>query len=127
MKRFIYRLTTSFAMAMLLLTVPSCMEDDCAECNMVDKNLTIQLSFAKSGSQYQQTRATEPSDADGNFNEQKIETLDAFFYQGNTLKWKVSSSDLYYDEVTNIATLAIPADKVALFNDNSTITYDVYV
>ena len=127
MKRFIYILTTSLAMAMLLLCIPSCMEDDCAECNMGNKNLTIQLSFTKSGSQYQQTRATEPSDADGSFNEQKIETLNAFFYEGNTLKWKVSSSDLYYDEGTNIATLAIPTDKQVLFNGNTTITYDLYV
>lgn len=127
MKRFIYILTTSLSMAMLLLSIPSCMEDDCAECNMGNKNLTIQLSFTKSGSLYEQTRATEPSNADGSFNEQKIETLDAFFYQGNTLKWKVSTSDLYYDEVTNVATLAIPTDKEALFNGNTTITYDFYV
>ena len=127
MKRFIYILTTSLAMAMLLMSIPSCMEDDCEECNMASKDLTIQLSFTKSGSQYEQTRAAEPSDYDGNFNEQKIETLNAFFYQGNTLKWKVSSSDLYYDEGTNIATLAIPTDKQALFNGNTTITYDFYV
>ena len=114
-------------MAMLLLSIPSCMEDDCAECNMGNKNLTIQLSFTKSGSQYEQTRVTEPSDVDGSFNEQKIETLNAFFYQGNILKWKVSTSDLYYDEVTNVATLAIPTDKEALFNGNTTITYDFYV
>ena len=127
MKRFIYILTTSLSMAMLLLSIPSCMEDDCAECNMGNKNLTIKLSFTKSGSQYEQTRVTEPSDVDGSFNEQKIETLNAFFYQGNTLKWKVSTSDLYYDEVTNVATLAIPTDKEVLFNGNTTITYDFYV
>lgn len=127
MKRFIYILTTSLAMAMILLSITSCMEDDCAECNMASKDLTIELSFTKSGSQLQQTRAAEPSDADGSFSEQKIEILNAFFYQGNTLKWKVSSGDLYYDEGTNIATLAIPTDKQALFNGNTTITYDFYV
>lgn len=127
MKRFIYILMKSLAMAMILLCIPSCMEDDCAECNMANKDLTIELSFTKSSNQNEQTRATEPSNADGSFNEQKIETLNAFFYQGNTLKWKVSSSDLYYDEGTNIATLAIPTDKQVLFNGNTTITYDFYV
>ena len=127
MKRFIYILTTSLAMAMLLLSTPSCTEDDCAECNMGSKDLTMQLSFTSSGSQHKQTRATEPSDHDGSFNEQKIETLNAFFYQGNTLKWKVSSNDLSYDGGNNIATLPIPSDKGDLFNGNTTITYDIYV
>lgn len=127
MKRFIYILTTSLAMAMLLLSTPSCMDDECVECHMTNKDLTIQLSFTNSGSQYEKTRSTESSDADGSFNEQKIETLDAFFYQGNILKWKLSSSYLIYDIATKVAILPIPADKEALFNGNTSITYDLYV
>ena len=127
MKRFIYILSTSLAMAMLLLSTPSCMDNECVECHMTNKDLTVQLSFTKSGSQYGQTRAIEPSDADGSFNEQKIETLDAFIYQGNTLKWKLSSSYLIYDTATKVAILPIPADKEALFNGNTSITYDLYL
>ena len=59
MKRFIYILSTSLAMAMLLLSTPSCMDNECVECHMTNKDLTVQLSFTKSGSQYGQTRATE--------------------------------------------------------------------
>ena len=129
MKRFIYILTTSLSMAILLLSIPSCIDDECAECNATNKDLTIELSFTKSGSQDAQTRATdeEYGDADGSFNEEKIETLDVFFYQDGTLKWKVSSSNLTYNQSTNIAILPIPVDKEALFRNNTTISYNVYV
>ena len=129
MKRFIYILTTSLSMAILLLSIPSCIDDECVECNATNKDLTIELSFTKSGSQDAQTRATdeEHGDADGSFNEEKIETLDVFFYQDGTLKWKVSSSNLTYNQSTNIAILPIPVDKEALFRNNTTISYNVYV
>lgn len=127
MKRFIYIVTTSLVMAILLLSTPSCTDNECVECSMNNKDITMQLSFTRSGSQYEQTRATEPSNHDGSFNEQKIEKLDVFFYEGNTLRWKVTSSNLSYDEGANTATLPIPADKAALFNGNTTITYDIYV
>ena len=129
MKRFIYILTTSLSMAILLLSIPSCIDDECVECNATNKDLTIELSFTKSGSQDAQTRATdeEYGDADGSFNEEKIETLDVFFYQDGTLKWKVSSSNLTYNQSTNIAILPIPVDKEALFRNNTTISYNVYV
>lgn len=116
-------------MIILLLGIPSCMDEECADCMPIDNDLTIKLSFTKSGIQDAQTRAPaeEFGDADGSFNEEKIETLDVFFYQGGTLKWKVSSSNLTYNQSTNIAILPIPVNKEMLFRDNTTISYDVYV
>lgn len=129
MKRFIYILTTSLAMVILLLGIPSCMDEECVDCRVTNNDLTIELSFTKSSSQNAQTRATDEEfgDADGSYNEEKIETLDVFFYQGGALKWKVSSSNLTYNQSTNIAILPIPVDKEALFRDNTTISFDVYV
>lgn len=69
--------------------------------------------------------SSEPGDTDGEFNENKIDDLDIFFYEGNALKWHVNS--LTYNAGTQIATIPITADKRALFLDNTTVAYDIYV
>ena len=73
------------------------------------------------------TRAltTEESDNDGSYNEKKIDRLDIFFYQGTTLKWRVNN--LSYDAGTQKTTIPVVATKRALFENNTTTTYDVYV
>jgi len=69
--------------------------------------------------------SSEPGDTDGEFNENKIDDLDIFFYEGNTLKWHVNS--LTYNAGTQIATIPITVEKRALFLDNTTVAYDIYV
>src|SRR5690554_3815716 len=85
-------------------------------------NFSINVSFGKLT-----TRAlsTEEGDEDGLFNENKINSLDIFFYEGTTLKWKVNS--LLYDEGTKKATIPILAEKRTLFVNNTTNSFDIYV
>lgn len=111
----------------VLTTMWSCIADNNnVDCRLPNEDLTIHLSFVNNATRGE-TRATEAGDNDGTFNEQKLQTLDAFFYQGNILKWKVSSTELTYDEGTNIATIPILESKRALFLNNTTNTYDVYI
>ncbi len=102
------------------------MSDDYTECNTCNKNLTIQLSYS-SNSVPSKVSDTEPGDADGSYNENKIEKLDLFFYEGDVLKWKALSTDIEYNVSTNIAIIPIRDDIKALFDQNSSVTYDVYV
>lgn len=85
-------------------------------------NFSINISFGKLT-----TRAlsTEEGDEDGLFNENKINSLHIFFYEGSTLKWKVTN--LSYDEITKKATIPIIANKRTLFLNNTTTSFDIYV
>ncbi len=130
MKKTVYTLLSSLAAVLLMAIAYSCISGgdvDC-DCDTSGSELTFQLSFVDNQTT-RQTRAAEeePGNYDGTFNEDKIQTINAFFYQGNTLKWKVTSTELLYDEATNIATLPIPEDKKALFYNNTTVTYDVHI
>ena len=114
--------------AILILTflwgLGSCIHDEQCDCEEQDEmSLSVQLSFTGSSV----TRATEPGDADGSFNETVVGSLDAFLFSGNTLLWKISSSELTYDLSTNLVTLPVPADKESLFSSNETVTYDLYL
>ncbi len=102
----------------------SCIHDEQCDCEEQDEmSLSVQLSFTGSSV----TRATEPGDADGSFNETVVGSLDAFLFSGNTLLWKISSSELTYDLSTNLVTLPVRADKESLFSSNETVTYDLYL
>lgn len=106
----------------MFLITTACNRDEAEEFPIADKDsFSINISFGKLS-----TRAlsTEDGDEDGAFNENKINSLDIFFYEGSTLKWKVNS--LTYDEASKKATIPISADKRSLFVDNSK-SYDIYV
>lgn len=108
--------------ASMFLITTACNRDEAEEFPIADKDsFSINISFGKLS-----TRAlsTEDGDEDGAFNENKINSLDIFFYEGSTLKWKVNS--LTYDEASKKATIPISADKRSLFVDNSK-SYDIYV
>ncbi len=124
MKKIISKAIHSFAALFLLSAFASCLSDMEVETPQCD-NLTIHVAFTKSATPPSLTRLTESGDHDGTFNENKVEKLDIFFYQGNQLKWKALSADMSYNAATNIATLPVPADKKALFQGN--VSYDVYV
>lgn len=130
MKKTVYTFLSSLTVILLMAIAHSCILEgdfDC-DCDTSDNQLTFQLSFADNQTT-RQTRAAEEEagNYDGTFNEDKIQTINAFLYQGNTLKWKVTATELLYDAVTNIATLPIPEGKKALFQNNTTITYDLYI
>lgn len=129
MKRLLYILIISFAMGMVLLGITSCTDDEAVVGSVTDNELTIHLSFAKNKSGGISTRALGNDDEPGNkaFNEEKIERLDIFFFQGGKLKWKVTNDKLNYNSTTNFATIPIPTDKMPLFKDAANSTYDVYV
>lgn len=76
---------------------------------------------------WRKTRVDEPGDADGDFNENKIEKLDLLFFQGNKLKWRVSPSELVFKDTGSEAVIPIKKDKRNLFLNNQTTSYDVYV
>lgn len=124
MKKIIPKAIHSFAALFLLSAFASCLSDMEVETPQSD-NLTIHVAFTKSSTPPSLTRFTENGDHDGTFNENKVEKLDIFFYEGNRLKWKALSTDMSYNAATNIATLPVPADKKALFQGN--VPYDVYV
>lgn len=126
MKKAIYTLVSSVVLLLAIAVIQSCSNAayDCG-CDPTEENITLDLSFTKSGTR---DIATEPSDHDGEFNEAVINSLDIFFYQGSTLKWHVKSpAGLSYDQATKKATMPVPADKRALFLNNTTVSYDVYV
>ena len=120
MKRTVYNII-SFIAVMLIITT-ACTRDEAEQYPVAADSFTLNISLGKLS-----TRAitTEEGDADGNFNEKKINNLDIFFYQGSTLKWHVNS--LTYDSGTQKATIPVIAGKRALFENNTTTTYDVYV
>lgn len=120
MKRTVYNII-SFIAVMLIITT-ACTHDEAEQYPVATDSFTLNISLGKLS-----TRAisTEEGDHDGNFNEKKINNLDIFFYQGSTLKWHVNS--LTYDDGTQKATIPVIAGKRALFENNTTTTYDVYV
>lgn len=128
MKKIVYTIITGIALTLVFFTIHSCI-NDCRvnNCSTPSKHLTVKFAFADRNSDIQTRTETEPGNMDGDFNEQKITILDAFIYQGTCLKWKISSSQLMYDNVTNKVTIPIPEDKKTLFKDNVTITYDLYI
>ena len=130
MKRTKHTVTAGILLLLAFLAMPSCLSDRLPDndCDCLSDKLTVKLSFADRHSGTQ-TRSIEqePGDEDGAFNERKIQTLVAFFYQGNTLKWKVNASDLTYDMATNTATLPIPDNKKGLFRGNTSVSYDLFI
>ncbi len=108
--------------AAVLIIAAACERDDTKELPLKEENnFIIDISFDRSS-----TRAlsTEEGDQDGAFNENKINSLDIFIYEGSKLKWKVNS--LTYDEATQKATIPITSDKRSLFVNNTNL-YNIYV
>lgn len=121
MKKTIYTFIT-FIAAILTITT-ACVHDEMDEFpEPVSDGFSIDISF---GNLSTRALATEEGDYDGAFNENKINSLDIFFYQGTTLKWRVNGPT--YDTATKKATIPIIATKRALFENNSTVSYDIYV
>lgn len=120
MKKKIYHFISFIAVALILGT--ACMNDVADEYPVKDGFLTFNLSTSTPT-----TRAvtTEAGDTDGNFNENEINGLDIFFYEGNILRWHVGSSSLIYDDAARKATIPVTADKRALFD--GTKSYDIYI
>src|SRR5690554_1683715 len=114
-----FKLFITLITAVLIITSACDNEGEQFPLNESD-SFSIDISFGKLS-----TRAltTEDGDADGAFNENKINTLDIFFYEGAILKWWVTSPA--YDDATKKATIAIAADKRALFDNVK--SYDIYV
>lgn len=88
----------------------------------VTKNESFTLNFDL-GSLNTKATEEETGNSDGDFNENKINTLDIFFYQGSTLKWHISNSGINYDETNKMATIPITSGKDSLFPG----AYDIYV
>ena len=89
-------------------------------------SFSLDISFGKPSPS---TRATTITDEGGveTLNENKITKLDIFFYQGTTLKWHTGTGSVTYDGASKKATIPITTGKRALFENNTTITYDIYV
>lgn len=120
MKKRIYPFVSLIAVMLIMAT--ACTSEVTEKFPAEDGHLTLSLSMGDIS-----TRAltTEESDNDGSYNEKKIDRLDIFFYQGTTLKWRVNN--LSYDAGTQKTTIPVVATKRALFENNTTTTYDVYV
>lgn len=116
-------------MGMVLLGISSCADDEAVVGSVTDNELTIRLAFAKDKNSAISSRALGDDKEPGNkeFNEEKIERLDIFFFQDDKLKWKVNNDKLNYNSATNFATIPIPTDKMPLFKNAANSTYDVYV
>ena len=115
-----FKLFITLITAVLIIT-SACDRDEGEQFPLHESDsFSIDISFGKLS-----TRAltTEDGDADGTFNENKINTLDIFFYEGTILKWWVNNPT--YEDGTKKATIAIAADKRALFDDVK--SYDIYV
>lgn len=125
MKREIYTIALSIKMLIALLIIPSCISEQHIDCDVLNQQLTVYLSFANTRAKNQHGTRTEDGNHDGAFNEEKIQTLDVFFYEGATLKWKVPSANLTFND--NTATIPIDSDKRELFLNNTTHTYHVYI
>src|SRR5690554_6542822 len=116
--------TIQFYIALIiavLTIITACDSDEAEKFPQTDKqSFSLDISFGKLS-----TRAltTEGGDADGSFNENKINSLDIFFYEGSTLKWKVNNPT--YDDSSKKATIAVTAEKRALFDNVK--SYDIYV
>lgn len=116
--------TIQFYIALIiavLTIITACDSDEAEKFPQTDKqSFSLDISFGKLS-----TRALtiEDGDLDGSFNENKINSLDIFFYEGSTLKWKVNNPT--YDDSSKKATIAIAADKRALFDNVK--SYDIYV
>ena len=121
MKKTIY---TFIAFIAVILTITTaCVQDEVDEFpKSVSNGFSIDISF---GNLSTRALTTEEGDYDGAFNENKINSLDIFFYQGTTLKWRVNG--LTYNAATKKATIPIIATKRVLFENNSTVSYDIYV
>ena len=115
-----FKLFITLITAVLIIT-SACDRDEGEQFPLHESDsFSIDISFGKLS-----TRAltTEDGDADGTFNENKINSLDIFFYEGSILKWKVNNPT--YDDSSKKATIAIAADKRALFDNVK--SYDIYV
>ena len=116
--------TIQFYIALIiavLTIITACDSDEAEKFPQTDKqSFSLDISFGKLS-----TRALtiEDGDLDGSFNENKINSLDIFFYEGSILKWKVNS--LTYDESSKKATIPILAEKKSLFDNVK--SYDIYV
>ena len=94
-----FKLFITLITAVLIIT-SACDRDEGEQFPLHESDsFSIDISFGKLS-----TRAltTEDGDADGAFNENKINTLDIFFYEGAILKWRVTSP--VYDDATKQAT-----------------------
>lgn len=108
--------------AVMLMITSACTSEVTEEFPVESNSFTIDLLAGKI-----ETRAVgeEQGDKYGSFNENKIDELDIFFYEGDVLKWHVSNPA--YDAVSRIATIPVTAEKRALFLNNTTVNYDIHV
>ena len=69
-------------MGMVLLGISSCADDEAVVGSVTDNELTIRLAFAKDKNSAISSRALGDDKEPGNkeFNEEKIERLDIFFF-----------------------------------------------
>lgn len=108
--------------AVTLTVTAACVRDEAEQFPVAADTLSLDISFGKPSTS---TRAITEEDGVAELNEKKINTLDIFFYQGPKLKWHTGSAS--YDSETQKATIPITAGKRTLFENNSTISYDIYV
>ena len=121
MKRIIYNIIAIAAIVLFVLNI-SCTNEADSKIENDTSALSINLSFNKI-----ETRALTTEDGVDNLNENKISSLDVFFYQGSTLKWHITGSEVSYDSNIKKATIPVSANKRLLFEGNTSTTYDIYV
>lgn len=121
MKRIIYNIIAIAAIVLFVLNI-SCTNEADSKIENDTSALSINLSFNKI-----ETRALTTEDGVDNLNENKISSLDVFFYQGSTLKWHITGSEVSYDSNIKKATIPVSASKRSLFEGNTSTTYDIYV
>ncbi|WP_436414038.1 hypothetical protein [Petrimonas sp.] len=125
----------------------SCIEENLTDCNKLGNHqfllklvVTSNQPAATRSAGYGVTRATEPGDDDyyypglvdnlGNpiqpYNENKINRVDIFFYQGETQIWHPQDVSVSYDaNNTPKAIISIPIVRESLFD--GTESYDIYI
>lgn len=127
MKTILHTLTWG-VLALAAGLLPSSCNSDFVETPVnTGQALTFQLATAshQSGAVRVASAIVEP-DRPGieALNENKIERLDVFFYKGTQLLWHASDGEVL--RTGDKVSLPLPADKQALFRNN-TAAYDVYV
>lgn len=99
---------------LLVVGLVSCVAETESDINNGTDN---SISFAVQVATGDETKATEPGDA--SLNENKIETVDVLFYEGETQKFYPTNAMISFDSNTNKVTIHIPNSAWPLFNNTT--------
>lgn len=120
MKNSLHTLFTFIILVLIILL--ACDQQEPEEHQQSINYFSLGISF---GNHFSRTLSYEESDWDGDFNEEKINAIDLLFYEGNTLKWH--TNHIEYDDISQKVIIPISQEKIPLFENNTSVTYNIYI